>query len=200
MTRPVAGRMVYRLEFASSLTVATSSPVRGLAVRPSALPTTSHCCTTVPDLVYSTMVLSRFPSGAGLALRAHAVLERGEQVAVHLGDVVRRAQRLGVPYLGSGLGVPVVQALARQDRRARCRWGRPCAASAPRRGARTRPCPTRTAATAPTAANGLTMRRAIPGLSSTCIVLDLSVQHLCAASVRSRGASVCRVVRSSRPR
>ena len=54
--------MVYRLESASSLTVATSSPVRGLAVRPSHLPRMSHCFTTRPDKVNSTTVLSRFPS------------------------------------------------------------------------------------------------------------------------------------------
>ncbi len=62
MSTPVAGRMVYRLEFASSLTVATSSPVCRLAVRPSFFPRMSHCFTTAPDKVNSTIVLSRFPS------------------------------------------------------------------------------------------------------------------------------------------
>src|SRR5580700_21688 len=39
-----------------------TQPVAGLAVRPSHLPTTSHWCRTLPPLVNSTIVLSRFPS------------------------------------------------------------------------------------------------------------------------------------------
>src|SRR5271163_2268957 len=53
--------MVYRLEFASSLMVATT-PVELLAVRPSHLPRRSHWRITEPQGVNSTIVLSRFPS------------------------------------------------------------------------------------------------------------------------------------------
>ena len=55
------------------------------------------------------------PVRAGLPLRPHPVLETGEQVPADHGDVVGQGQRFAVLLAGSGLGVPVVQALAGQD-------------------------------------------------------------------------------------
>ncbi len=56
--------MVYTLEWASSFTVAMTRWRAGSAVRPSHLPRISHCRTTWPLRVNSTIVLSRLPPGA----------------------------------------------------------------------------------------------------------------------------------------
>ncbi len=56
---------MYRLEFASSLTVAMTKRARGSAVRPSHLPLMSHCPSTRPAVLNSTTVLSVFPSALG---------------------------------------------------------------------------------------------------------------------------------------
>jgi hypothetical protein len=56
---------MYRPEFPSSLTVAMTLPRNGSAVRPSTLPRTSHCATSLPKSVNSTTVLSRSPEALG---------------------------------------------------------------------------------------------------------------------------------------
>ena len=61
----MAAEIVNRLEFASSLTVTMTLPVSGSAVTPSACPGTSHCRTSLPYRVNSTIVLSRLPSVLG---------------------------------------------------------------------------------------------------------------------------------------